>query len=109
VYIALIFLKEIFMKKAFLMMMIFGVGLQAQTSIFTNPKEAKVCEALYEQAEENCAEYMCEEAEAEGYDCIRDGDFQVGLQICVSEGEFESLIEEHNKKNSSNAVACEQE
>jgi hypothetical protein len=67
--------------------------------------ENKICEKLYSQAEKNCTKIMCQDFGPQ--DCPMDGDFQEGLQICVSEGEFESLIKKHNLQNPRRKVKCE--
>ncbi|PIP96022.1 MAG: hypothetical protein COW00_06980 [Bdellovibrio sp. CG12_big_fil_rev_8_21_14_0_65_39_13] len=69
--------------------------------------EEKICEELTTLAEDNCAQAMCEEVEAEGYECVRDGDFYEGLGICVYDDELPILIRKYNSKNPTSKVACE--
>jgi hypothetical protein len=47
---------------------------------------------------------MCEEFG--GDECPMDGDFYEGLQICVTEGEFESVLIDYNVKNPRKKVKC---
>jgi len=69
--------------------------------------EQVICDSLIEQAEENCAKAMCEVVEAEGYECVRDGDFYEGLGICVYDDELPLLIRDFNSKNPLSKVTCE--
>lgn len=75
--------------------------------LFAANNEEKVCNQLRTQAEESCAQAMCEEVEAEGYECVRDGDFYEGLGICVYDDELPALIRKYNSKHPTSKVTCE--
>lgn len=82
-----------------------GISLLSLSTLsFAGEKE--VCEKLFDKAWSNCSEIMCEDAGLEK-DCEIDGDGMEGVQICVTEGELESLIKAHNKKNPRAKVKCE--
>ncbi len=69
--------------------------------------EKKVCEKLLAQAEDNCTEAMCEDAARDGYECVHDGDFMEGFQICVYDGELPALVTAYNTKHPRAKVKCE--
>ena len=90
--------------------MILGLVTMAAFGFLTTPaalaQKAKekislvgVCEKLIAQANAECGESMCaDQTEETGEDCVMDGDFEQGRQICVSES-MPSMIEQFNKKN----------
>ncbi len=65
-----------------------------------------ICETLNDYAQEDCEIALCEEVEAEGNECFKDGDFYVEVSECVYET-FADLVNEHNTNNPDNTVRCE--
>ncbi len=103
------------MKKLILLipMVLFCFQAQAKPTATKISRKA-VCEKLMKQAEEICAEAMCEQqaenvagTPEEGSECFQDGDFAVGQQICATEDEFPRLIEAYNKKNPKKKLNCD--
>ena len=70
-------------------------------------KEQIVCEKLNTVAVDNCTEALCDDAIKEGNECIQDGDFNEGLQVCVSD-ELSSLIKDYNTKHASAKISCDE-
>ena len=102
------------MKILFAMLLAQTIGfsyIQAQTSKPVPVKKTlaqRTCERLFQQAETECAEAMCGEyTEETGEECVQDGDFAEGHQICVTEGAFPSLVEGYNKRNPKKKINCD--
>lgn len=82
-----------------------GLSLFSFTTVsFAGEKE--VCEKLFDRAWKNCSDYMCVDAGMRK-GCEIDSDGMEGVQICVTEGELESLIKAYNVKNPRAKVKCE--
>lgn len=77
-----------------------GLGKKAQT---------RICKSLNAQAEDICTQSMCEQyiADSGEAECQMDGDFYEGLQICVGDDVFPSLILDFNKSHKGANLNCD--
>lgn len=101
------------MKQTFFLLSIMAMGLNSSMLMAATAKNAKqktICERLYDLAEDNCTEAMCAQQikDFDDSECVKDGDFYEGLQICASEGEFPDLIEAYNKKHPREKINCDE-
>lgn len=99
------------MKKTLLLTTIVLLSFQTYAAKSKVKKDSRtiVCEQLIQQAEDICTESMCAEQEQfaiengiEQDQCVMDGDFNEGKQICVYDGELPELIKNYNKSTGKN-------
>lgn len=98
--------KEVYMKKILFLVAAVVLCFQANAKDIERKRKMTTCERLTKQAEENCTESMCEEADAQDVECVKDGDFYEGLQICVYDSELPDLIAAYNKKHAGRNLVC---
>ena len=86
-----------------------SVTFAKNTSGISKKAQTRICKSLYTQAEETCTQSMCDQYKIDSgeSECPMDGDFFEGLQICVGDDVFPSLILDFNKSHSGVNLNCD--